>query len=225
MFDATPLFKKGEVVDSRAQSRMPWRGWMSPKTTALERLKVVGFGHLSRKAGHRHCHNTFTAIQNHVSQSYTQTCTNGISIRSNVLDKLTKRHTLCMSWNLLTPILQLKVKCFKWSTEMSLVNTIVRFYCIKNPIVYIRLCRSIVLSKALHRCSPVCGLLLPKYKNMIETVHIFLLRRLRFRCKLDRNEITLPAASSLMKLQSVRTLFPVLELALRLTFSIWDKRI
>lgn len=86
-----------------------------------------------------------------------------------------------------------------------LINTIFRCFAIKDPDVYIRLYRSLVLSKILY-CSPVWEPYLKKHRNLIESVQKKFKKRLYWRCSIQKSNIVLPPISSLLQRQNIRSL-------------------
>ena len=85
------------------------------------------------------------------------------------------------------------------------VNSIFRCFVIKEPDVYIRLYKSIVLSKLLY-CSPVWFPHLKKHKKLLENVQSLFLRRLRWRCGSQTCDVDLPSIEALMVRQDDRIL-------------------
>ena len=90
-------------------------------------------------------------------------------------------------------------------SALILVNTIFRCFIVHDRDVYIRLYKSIVLSKLLY-CSPVWEPHQKKFVKLLDSVQTRFLKRLRWRCSLNRNEIILPTISSLLSCQNDHSL-------------------
>lgn len=78
-----------------------------------------------------------------------------------------------------------------------MVNMIFRCFIVRVPEVYIRLYKSLILSKVLY-CSSVWYPHLKKHLTLLEKIQAGFIRRLRWRCSLGRDDIILPSIEELL---------------------------
>ena len=88
---------------------------------------------------------------------------------------------------------------------MIIVNMIFRCFIVNNPLVYVNMYKSIVLSRIMY-CSPVWEPHHKKYIAMLEGVQSKFLKRLRWRCNLSGANIKLPSITDLFYKQNIATL-------------------
>jgi len=93
----------------------------------------------------------------------------------------------------------------------ALSNTIFRTFLIKPPEIYMPLFKTLIIPKLLY-CSAVWRPHLLKHINLIENVQARFLRRVRFRCCLDKKELSLDELPKIMTQQDTRMLYKLKEI-------------